>query len=178
MRQLIIIISVITFLFSCKNDQKQEGNNEEVAFNIDSTLFNFERTDTFLNVKLPHLINWKVKKQINDNEKGKIILTHPDSLLFVEIENFEARKPNSYNYYNNLFKKGDLAAQMLDISTYIKSDKKLIQIILKDLNNINFKLIEDLNGVSKEVNIFIPNLNYVDVNIRIVESIIGVLDFI
>lgn len=174
----LFIVCVFSFFICCKSDTSIKiGKNEEVAFNIDSTLFNFNKIDTFLNVKMPHLKSWSSYFEENKSINPKIKLYHPDSIMYVEIENFKQRSPSSYKYYNDIYKNKNNQSKLLDISTYLKNDKKLIQVILKDTEYINFKLIEDLGGFSKEVNIFIPNINYTKSNINIVESIIGVINF-
>lgn len=170
----LFYLTFLVFLFSCKNDTTKNEILEEIEFTIDSTLFNYNKTDTFGLVTLPHLIDWSSIK-ISQN---KYKLNSPDNQIQIEIDDFELRKPNSFKFYKEQIANKKIEADLLDIATFKKNGKKVIQVILKKDDTINFKLIEDLNEKSKELNIFIDHANYIEENIRIVESIIGSMTFI
>ncbi|NNL91887.1 MAG: hypothetical protein HKO66_06625, partial [Saprospiraceae bacterium] len=151
----ITTLFIIVGFICCKSDSKEnKAAIEEIAFNIDSSYFDFKKIDTFQNVTMPHLKNWEVSTEFsNDNRKINVIM-RKDSLMYLNISNFTDRSINSFRFYKEQHKLNKLNGELLDISAYLKDGKKVTQLMLRDNSDINFKLIEDLNGVSKEVDIF------------------------
>lgn len=142
-------------------------------FTIDSTLFDYGIVDTLQIISLPHLKDWNISQN-----PANFSLVSPDTTIRMELKSLPLRKPNSFKFYSDIQNIHALGMQLLDISTFKKDGSKVIQVILRNDSDFNFKLIEDIDGNSKEVNIFINHADYIEENIRIIESIIGSMKFI
>lgn len=164
----LLSLIIISFFFACKSDAPTQ-RIESVEFNIDSTYFDFAMIDTSESIVLPRIKGWK-QDEANSN------------ILWSESENMQLLSGSEHLNHATSYKKYKLKyaedkSDMLDLSQFLKDDQKLTQLILKDDEWTTFKLMKDIGLESKFINIKVKNEHYVEQNIRLIESIFGLIQF-
>lgn len=167
-------------LASC-NQQKatEEERVSEVEFRVDSSYFDYAITDSFYTLSMPHLSGWKRDTfQQEGLEDPVIIVSHDTIRLALIFSSHEARQPNSYRFYTEAVEAGQFKDEVLDLSNFLKDGTRLTQMIIRNEEQVVFKLAYDQTEKTTELNIYIDKNQYNEKNILLTESIIGQINFI
>ena len=180
MRFTAVFAIMLTSFLACKQEQSPKPEvSDEIEFRIDSSYFDFAVKDTFHNIILPALKNWNQKKIENSGlEKDSYLLIQDSLNVAIIVSSHDRRRPNSYGYYQNLIQEDKLNMEVLDLSNFLKDRTKLTQVIMKNENQVIFKIIYDNDQSSDELDIFVDKADYNEKNILLVESVIGQIDFL